>query len=51
MLHNPWISDRESDGQDNQLRLSFKELLNVSSDWKDVNNLNGGNAGAGSFPG
>jgi len=29
------------------LKLSIKELLNVSSDWKDVNNLRGG----GSFPG
>ena len=27
------------------VRLSIKELLNVSSDWKDVNNLRGGNNG------
>ena len=27
------------------VRLSIKELLNVSSDWKDVNNLGGGNNG------
>ena len=34
------------------LRLSIKELLNVSSDWKDVNNLRGGQGGAaGGFPG
>ena len=33
------------------MQLSIKELLNVSSDWKDVNNLRGGNKGAGSFPG
>jgi len=31
------------------LKLSIKELLNVSSDWKDVNHLGGG-AGGG-FPG
>ena len=37
---------------DNSLRLSIKELLNVSSDWKDVNNLRGGQGGAaGGFPG
>jgi hypothetical protein len=29
------------------LRLTVKELLNVSSDWKDVNNLRGGNGGGG----
>ena len=37
------------------LRLTVKELLNVSSDWKDVNNLRGGNGGgaggAGGIPG
>jgi len=32
------------------LKLSIKELLNVSSDWKDVNNLGGGAGGSG-FPG
>jgi len=33
------------------LKLTIKELLNVSSDWKDVNNLRGGNGGGGGFPG
>lgn len=31
------------------LKLSIKELLNVSSDWKDVNHLGGGQGGG--FPG
>ena len=35
-----------------ELKLTLKELLNVSSDWKDVNNLKGGNGGAaGGIPG
>jgi len=33
------------------LELSIKELLNVSSDWKDGNNLGGGAAGGAGFPG
>ena len=39
---------------ESSLRLSIKELLNVSSDWKDVNNLRGGQGGGanhGGFPG
>ena len=42
--------DLEND-QEMMLKLSIKELLNVSSDWKDVNNLGGGAGGAGGFPG
>ena len=37
--------------QEMMLKLSIKELLNVSSDWKDVNNLRGGAGGAAGFPG
>jgi len=29
------------DCDDNAILLSIKELLNVSSDWKEVNNLKG----------
>ena len=29
------------DLDDNAVNLSFKDLLNVSSDWKEVNNLKG----------
>ena len=31
----------EVDADDNAVLLSLKELLNVSSDWKEVNNLKG----------
>ena len=62
LLNSPWILSgsassvahkRSSDDgdQDNMLKLSIKELLNVSSDWKDVNNLGGGAGGGGGFPG
>lgn len=36
---------------ESSLRLSIKELLNVSSDWKDVNNLRGGQGGGANHPG
>jgi len=36
--------------QDTLLNLTIKELLNVSSDWKDVNNLRGGAGGGNNFP-
>lgn len=29
------------------LKLSIKELLNASSDWKDVNSIRGANGGGG----
>ena len=58
LLNSRWITGQRSSGanephdSDNILRLSIKELLNVSSDWKDVNNLRGANGGgAGNFPG
>ena len=64
LLNSPWILNGETNsaapkrsgaeengGDDDMMKLSIKELLNVSSDWKDVNNLRGGAGGAGGFPG
>lgn len=33
------------EGDDNAVNLTLKELLNVSSDWKEVNNLKGQEGG------
>lgn len=37
-----WINSA-TPGEENLVKLNVKELLNVSSDWKDVNNLRGAN--------
>ena len=62
MLTHSWILVSDQDGAkgkkkgqyaDNiKVRLSLKELLNVSSDWKDVNKKNptGGPAFGGGLP-
>jgi len=49
LLNSAWVSGSQAAEQEMKLKLSIKELLSASSDWKDVNNLGGG-AGAG-FPG
>lgn len=62
MLTHPWILTTEQDGskgkkknqygENIKVRLSLKELLNVSSDWKDVNKKNptGGPSAGGGLP-
>ena len=37
------MSKVDPDSENSDLKLNLKELLNVSSGWKDVNNLRGDN--------
>jgi hypothetical protein len=39
MLNHPWITGSKKD-LSSSLKLTIKELLNVSSDWKDINQKN-----------
>lgn len=64
MLTHPWILVTDQEGTKNKVKgsfvgdnmkvkLSLKELLNVSSDWKEVNKKNpsaGGQPFAGGLP-
>lgn len=44
MLTHPWIISESAnaslESQQLKFKLTLRELLNVSSDWKDVNNKN-----------
>ena len=50
MLTHSWILTESSTDQkqhQQKLKLTLRELLSVSSDWKDVNKKNAGGGGAG----